>query len=92
MNSELLHMRLKGFTYATEPERMQLVADGLISFRGNHRQHQLAWVEDCWRCDCERFEPTAVLHYGPFCEHVIAVERILNQMHEPQPAAQPVVC
>lgn len=87
---ELLHMRLKGFAYATEPERMQVVSEGQIVFLGNHRQHRLVLDDERWHCNCERYAPTAVLSWGPVCEHVIAVERILDPRRQLSPATLPV--
>ena len=41
MYSELVNMRVKGFAYAAEPQRVQKFGKNLVCFTGNHADHLL---------------------------------------------------
>jgi len=67
--------RIKGWEYATQPERLAIQNNGTLRFCGNHRFHTLTLSVDGWTCDCEAFR--RFLSLGGWCRHTLAAGRIL---------------
>ena len=66
---------VKGWKYATQPERLAIRNDGALVFHGNHRFHTLTPSANGWICDCETF--WRFLPLGGWCRHTRAAGRIL---------------
>lgn len=76
--SDLQDERIKGFNYATEPDRILVIGHDVVKFRGHQQQYLLRHVESEWICNCTRFQEIRSAGYAPFCRHVIGTERILE--------------
>ena len=70
--------RIKGWEYATQPERLAIQGNGALLFRGNHRIHTLTPCETGWTCDCETSR--RFLCVGGWCRHTLAAARILTAL------------
>ncbi|HLF29017.1 MAG TPA: hypothetical protein VJG32_22040 [Anaerolineae bacterium] len=70
--------RIKGFEYATQPDRLAVLSTGDMAFCGNHRLHILTPSANGWACNCETYWRFLLL--GGWCRHTVAVERILAAM------------
>jgi len=73
MYSSLIGKVQKAQHYSHERERLKLLRFS-ASFRGEHRNYLVAYEEGDWLCSCDHF------HEDHFCSHVMAIERILEDM------------
>lgn len=82
MDSDRIDAYCKGHDYATEADKHIWIIDGQnIRFSGNHAEHQLKRVNDCWVCDCaffarRRVADPVVFQVIAFCPHTIAVDLV----------------
>jgi hypothetical protein len=74
---DTIEERIKGFAYATEPQRLLLVAEDQAIFEGGHESHILLCVDGTWTCDCKAYAASCRLPGGDWCRHTVALERIL---------------
>jgi hypothetical protein len=77
MHSDLIGKIEKARRYAQEPERIAI--DELKArFRGGNNDHVITLSKGQWTCDCSFFRMWQT------CAHVMAFQRILNQMLPPE--------
>ncbi len=73
MDSSLIGKIEKAKRYAEERTRIHF--DTLtVTFDGDNGQHQVAFKDSKWHCDCDYF------HSRDTCCHTMAMERVLDKM------------
>ena len=73
MQSSLIRKVEKAKTYARERHRMHV--DGLhVTFQGENSEHDVAFQDGKWSCNCDFFGGWQV------CSHTMALERVLDGM------------
>ncbi len=73
MDTSMISKIAKAREYADEPTRFQL-RQIKVSFHGVNNQHEIAFDDGKWSCDCEYFG-----HHS-YCAHTMAMERLLEGM------------
>ena len=71
MYSSLIGKIEKARRYAQEPQRVS-IKQLSATFRGDHSEYDVAYVDCKWRCTCDFFAG-----YGT-CSHTMAMERTLG--------------
>jgi hypothetical protein len=77
MQSDLIGKIEKARRYAEEPERIEF-SELKATFQGGNSNHEIVLKEGHWHCDCSFFRSWGT------CAHVMAIQKILNQMLPPQ--------
>lgn len=78
MASDVEEERVRGIEYSRDPSRFHPSDNGKASFRGDHGIHTLEKGKDeVWRCSCRSYRR---LHPVADCRHIIATQRILQQL------------
>jgi len=75
MNSGMIGKIDKALRYASEPERMNIVAFE-STFRGSHDNYVVKLDDHGWHCTCHTF----AAHALESCPHVMAAQQILAPM------------
>lgn len=81
--SELISKINKARRYAEEPERVEILTL-TARFRGTNDTHQITLQDNHWNCDCAFFRSWNT------CQHVMAVQRVLEPMLPPEATQPPV--
>lgn len=81
MHSEMIGKIEKARRYADEPERIEITQIA-VKFRGTNSNHIVSLQDGQWQCDCAFFRSRNT------CQHIMAVQRVLNVMLTPD-ARQP---
>lgn len=76
----------KAKRYAQEPLRVTTYATGW-TFRGDHHNHFIRFVDSSFVCSCETFRRKAMAGQ-PWCEHTRAIEMLKIK---PESAIEPVL-
>lgn len=84
MLSDLIEARIKGWNYATEPDKYFEPIDAWhVRFKSSNHVYTLAYCceegseSGVWRCDCLLYTTLATIAAPAFCSHTIAVEKAL---------------
>ena len=70
MDSGMIGKIEKAMLYAQEPERITFESFK-VTFKGDHKQHEISYENGRWECDCNFFHTRGV------CSHVMTLERLL---------------
>jgi hypothetical protein len=73
MNSSMYGKIEKAIRYQQEPGRIHF-QDAQIEFKGNHDNYTVSLHGSHWKCSCHSFDSLGT------CSHVMAIQRILDQM------------
>lgn len=73
MQSSLIGKIEKAKRYAQERDRITF-NQFMVSFRGEHDAHTVAYKEGKWHCSCHFFSGWGV------CSHTLAMQKILAEM------------
>jgi hypothetical protein len=73
MYSTMIGKIEKAIRYSQEPQRI-VFTDFQVTLEGDHRNHQVAFHDGTWGCDCDTFRQTG------YCSHSMAMERVLRGM------------
>ncbi|MCS5665769.1 MAG: hypothetical protein NZ876_00125, partial [Dehalococcoidia bacterium] len=67
--------------YAEEKHRINITSFA-ATFKGNHDQYDVQFEDGIWHCECHFFTTREI------CSHIMALQRILDQMiiNQPEPA------
>jgi hypothetical protein len=71
MDSGMIGKIEKAIMYAQEPERITFNTFA-VTFKGDHKTHQISYDDRRWHCDCTFFQTRGV------CSHVMTLERLLS--------------
>ena len=78
MDSSIIGKIEKARHYAEQKDRVNITSFA-ATFRGNHNQYDVRFENGAWRCECHFFATREI------CSHIMALERILNEMLTTQP-------
>lgn len=81
MNSSLYGKIEKAIRYQQEPSRIHF-QNAQVEFKGNHDNYVVSLKDSHWNCSCHTFESFGM------CSHVMALQRILDQMLDPHARTQ----
>ncbi len=81
MDQRMIGKIEKAGRYAAEPKRVS-IHQMAVTLAGDNNQHEVAFDNGTWKCDCECFMLRRV------CSHSMALERMLDHML-PVQALQP---
>lgn len=70
MDAAMIGKIEKAMQYAQEPDRLSFQTFQ-ATFKGDHRNHAIAYQAGSWTCDCHFFETRGV------CSHIMTIERVL---------------
>lgn len=73
MDQRMIGKIEKAGRYAAEPNRVS-IHQIAVTLAGDNNQHEVAFDNGTWKCDCECFIMRRV------CSHSMALERMLNHM------------
>ena len=73
MQSSLISKIQKANLYAREPDRVTF-GDLSMTFRGENDNHNVAFRNNQWSCDCHFFGSNDI------CSHVMAIQKLLGSM------------
>ncbi len=73
MYSSLIGKIEKARRYAQEPQRVS-IHQLSATFRGDHSEYAVAYVDGKWRCTCDFFAGYST------CSHTMALQRTLGMM------------
>ncbi|MHB9031548.1 MAG: hypothetical protein ACYC6L_00725 [Anaerolineae bacterium] len=82
MDSGMISKIEKAKRYAEERDRITFKSFS-VEFRGEHNNYQVSYNAGAWECQCDFFLRRGV------CSHTMAMERILDQMLNPELQEQP---
>lgn len=74
---------LKARQYVEERDRRIRVRHFEVELHGEHANHNIAYDDGRWTCDCEEAQLRGV------CAHIMAIEEILGDTVEPAVMALP---
>jgi hypothetical protein len=72
-DAQLESKREKAELYAREPDRFTLVTVQ-VEMKSKHGVRRISYSDGIWRCSCEFY------HDQRTCSHVMAVERLLQEL------------
>ena len=78
MSSSYIGKVDKARKYAEEPDRVHIHTME-ASFTGNHNTYRVVYRDGGWQCECAFFETRGV------CSHIMALQRMLEEMLAGQP-------
>lgn len=80
MDSGMIGKIHKAKQYAQERDRIEFTQFS-VTFRGTNNNHTITFDNGKWNCTCSFFASHGV------CSHTMALEKILEDMIQPQEAA-----
>ena len=82
MDSSIIGKIEKARHYAEQKDRVNITSFA-ATFQGNHDQYDVRFEDGSWRCECHFFATRKV------CSHIMALQRILDEMLTKQPETAP---
>ena len=70
MDAAMIGKIEKAMMYAQESDRL-VFQEFQVTFKGDHKNHQISYSDGQWTCDCHFFEQRGV------CSHIMTIERKL---------------